>query len=148
MKKSVILVFVLMLTLYIFTACEEYDGGGDVTVSPTAQTPLCTHEFETAEATGKPQIGYCGNTQVTVTIDGRDYLCYGSDAIYLMDTLKHLEYTNEICRCITEFTVTTEDGKKYGINLTEGFARCDDGQADLTEEQAKRIGEIVDGVSG
>lgn len=46
--------------------------------------------------------------------------------------------------CLTEFSVVTEDGTRYGVNLSEAFARCDDGQAALTEEQIERIRQILD----
>ena len=41
----------------------------------------------------------------------------------------------------TEFD--TEFGIGYGINLAEGYARCDKGQADLTKEQIETIREII-----
>ena len=31
----------------------------------------------------------------------------------------------------------------YGVNLSQGYARCSDGQADLTEEQVELIWEIL-----
>ena len=38
----------------------------------------------------------------------------------------------------------TEVGTEYEINLTEYFARCDAGQAALTQKQADAIREIVE----
>ena len=49
----------------------------------------------------------------------------------------------KVCRCLPEFTVTTELGGPYGVNLSQGYARCSDGQADLTEEQVELIWEIL-----
>ena len=38
----------------------------------------------------------------------------------------------------------TELGMGCGVNLTEGYVRRGDGQADLTEEQVKQIREILE----
>ena len=89
--------------------------------------------------------GYCGNTSATVTLDGSAYMLSGSDAITLTDILEHLYYnSNDICSCSAEFTVETEIGTEYEVNLTEYFARCDAGQAALTQKQTDAIREIID----
>ena len=59
--------------------------------------------------------------------------------------LENLDYTSDdICSCSTEFTVETEIGTEYEINLTEYFARCDTWQAALTQKQADTIREIIE----
>lgn len=88
--------------------------------------------------------GYCGNTSATVTLDGSVYTLSGSDAVTLTAILENLDYTSDdICSCSTEFTVETEVGTEYEVNLTEYFARCNAGQAALTQKQADAIREIV-----
>ena len=73
------------------------------------------------------------------------YTLSGSDAITLTAILENLDYTSDnICSCSTEFTVETEVGTEYEINLTEYFARCDTWQAALTQKQADAIREIVE----
>ena len=96
------------------------------------------------ESANGTEDGYCGNTSVTVTLDGSAYTLSGSDAITLTAILENLDYTSDnICSCSTEFTVETEVGTEYEINLTEYFARCDTWQAALTQKQADAIREIV-----
>lgn len=92
-----------------------------------------------------PVSGYCGNTVTTVYLDGEENAFWGTDSVTLTDILINLSYDPEkVCRCAPEFTVDTEFGEGYGVNLTEGYARCADGQADLTREQLETIREIMD----
>lgn len=96
------------------------------------------------ESANGTENGYCGNTSVTVTLDGSAYTLSGSDAVTLTAILENLDYTSDdICSCSTEFTVETEIGTEYEVNLTEYFARCDTWQAALTQKQADAIREIV-----
>nr|WP_326184309.1 hypothetical protein [uncultured Oscillibacter sp.] len=92
-----------------------------------------------------PVSGWCGNTSATVYADGQEYTLWGNDAIALTDVLINLSYDpDQVCRCMTEFTVDTEFGTGYGVNLTESFARCDAGQASLTADQTETIRDILD----
>ena len=92
------------------------------------------------ETVDDPVSGYCGNTVTTVTVDGETYSFWGSDSVDLTAILENLAYDpGRVCRCMAEFTVDTEFGTGYGVSLTENFARCEAGQADLTAEQAETI---------
>lgn len=92
------------------------------------------------ETVDDPVSGYCGNTITKVTVDGEEYAFWGGDSVNLTDILENLAYDpDRVCRCMTEFTVDTEFGTTYGVNLTESFARCEAGQADLTAEQVEAI---------
>ena len=103
-----------------------------------------THAPAEDEALKDAASGYCGNTSATVYLDGEARVISGSDAIALTDILENLDYHPEkVCRCMTEYTVETEMGIGYEINLTESFVRCELGQADLTREQAQTIREIL-----
>ena len=63
----------------------------------------------------------------------------------LPDILINLAYDpKQVCRCLPEFTVNTELGSGYGVNLSESYARCEGGQAALTVEQVTAIREILD----
>ena len=96
------------------------------------------------EATGGTEDGYCGNTSATVTLDGSAHTISGSDAVTLTAILENLDYDPQsVCNCLVEFTVETEVGTEYEVNLTDYFARCDAGQAALTRKQADAIREIV-----
>ena len=97
------------------------------------------------ESANGTESGSCGNTSVTVTLDGSAHTISGSDAVTLTAILENLDYTSDdICSCSAEFTVETEVGTEYEINLTEYFARCDTWQAALTQKQADAIREIVE----
>ena len=97
------------------------------------------------ESANDMEDGYCGNTSATVTLDGSVYTIPGSDAVTLTAILENLDYDPQsICNCLAEFTVETEVGTEYEVNLTECYARCDAGQAALTRKQANAIREIIE----
>lgn len=100
---------------------------------------------EDARLTEKPATGYCGNTVTEVTLDGEVYSFWGGDSVALTDIVINLAYDPEaVCRCLPEFTVDTEFGAGYGVNLTESYVRCEAGQALLTAEQAEAIRGIME----
>ena len=97
------------------------------------------------ETVDDPVTGYCGNTITTIILEDKEYTFMGSDSVNLTDILINLKYDPmKICRCIPEFTVKTEFGEPYGVNLTLGYARCEEGQANLTVEQINLIQKILD----
>ena len=110
-------------------------GGGDHNHQPAA----------TAQTVDDPFVGYCGNTQTTLYIGDKEYTFMYGNSVTLTDILLNLNYDPmRICHCRPEYTVDTEFGKGYGINLTAGYARCEKGQADLTQEQIDTIAEIIE----
>ena len=122
-------------------AAPNFDAIEEAAPADGGHTHAPAGEPESANDT---EDGYCGNTSATVTLDGSAYTLSGSDAITLTAILENLDYTSDnICSCSTEFTVETEVGTEYEINLTEYFARCDTWQAALTQKQADAIREIV-----
>lgn len=94
--------------------------------------------------------GYCGNTITTVSRETRmgdepwEASFWGDDSVVLTDLMRYLDYSGDVCRCLPEYNVDTEFGTGYGVNLTEGYARHDGGQTDLTEEQVKKIRDILE----
>ena len=97
------------------------------------------------ETVDAPVTGYCGNTMTTIILESNEYTFMGSDSVNLTDILINLKYDPmKVCRCIPEFTVKTEFGEPYGVNLTQGYARCKEGQANLTVEQIQLIQKILD----
>ena len=96
--------------------------------------------------------GYCGNTITTITYkyfgkgDDKSWTksFMGGNSVALTDLLRHLDYKEGICRCLPEYTVDTEFGTGYGINLTEGYARYNGCQVSLTAEQIKEITAIME----
>ena len=102
--------------------------------------------IDPAELCAYPTVGYCGNIVTTVKLDGKEYSFMYEDSVALTDILTNqLAYDpNLICRCIAPITAETELGGPYSINLEEGFARCDQGQAALTEAQVQTIQQILE----
>ena len=99
---------------------------------------------ENPQTVDDPVTGYCGNTMTTIILDGDEYTFMGSDSVNLTDILINLKYDPmRVCRCAPEFTVNTEFGDPYGVNLKQGYARCEKGQADLTPDQVALIQQIL-----
>ena len=98
-----------------------------------------------AQTVDDPVSGYCGNTQTTIYFDNdKSYTFMSGNSVTMTDILVNLKYDkNKLCKCLPEYKVDTEFGIGYGINLTEGYARCDKGQADLTREQIDKLKEII-----
>lgn len=96
-------------------------------------------------------VGYCGNTITTVSYtpfgqkeeEAWETSFWGDKSVALTDLLLHLDYSEGICRCKPEYTVDTEFGKSYGLNLTDGYARYEDTQVSLTAEQLELVREIM-----
>lgn len=111
----------------------------------TEETADHTHALASEPLTVEDPIsGYCGNTVTTIYKDGKEYSFMYEDSVTLTDILINLAYDpGKVCRCAAEYTVDTEFGDGYELNLTEGFARCEAGQAELTAEQVEAIQEII-----
>lgn len=108
-----------------------------------------SHRFAEAGDPGEDvPSGYCGNMLTTVYLDEMNFTLAGSYSVTITDILINLNYDpNEVCRCLAEFTVDTEMLPGIEVNLTEGFARCEKGQAALTESQTEAIREIIDSLA-
>lgn len=140
-------------TNWVFT-CELLEKGALSDIPEEALTTMeeagfdfgrHTHQpADQSQTVDDPVSGYCGNTVTKVTVDGEEYSFWGGDSVALTDILENLAYDPaQVCRCMTEFTVDTEFGSGYGMNLTESFARCESGQATLTAEQTETIRGII-----
>ena len=135
---------------YIYEVCASWTGE-NLAASGTAHYSFYVvrddhgHEAaEKAQTVEDPYSGYCGNTMTTISMDGKEYTFEGSDSVYLTDLLLNLAYDPEkLCDCMSEFTVKTEFGGPYGVNLSQGYARYDGAQADLTKEQIEVIRNIL-----
>lgn len=127
---------------------------GDGTYKP-ADEVLCIESLPDTEHTHNPSnesqtvddpvSGYCGNTQTTIYFDNdKSYTFMSGNSVAMTDILVNLKYDkNKLCKCLPEYTVDTEFGTGYGINLTSGYVRCDKGQADLTLEEIDKLKEII-----
>ena len=104
-----------------------------------------SHRFAESEEGGRSTGAYCGNMEVTIEIAGQRHVISGSDAVKVTDILVNLSYDpDQVCRCMTDITVDTETLAGIQLNTAEGFARCEKGQAALTEEQARILQGIID----
>lgn len=155
-RNTVSGIFLLMLiAAVIFTGC----GTGGVKNSSADSSNTAGNQEEVSaemnhghEPASSAQMisddepgGYCGNTITKIRVPGGEtYSFWGSDSVNLTDMLLHLDYSGDVCRCMPEYTVDTEFGSDYGINLTGFYARHDGRQAKLTEQQVKEIREIID----
>lgn len=115
---------------------------------------LCGHElYDGDNVLPHDSIGYCGNIVTTVKYDpiGKADECWeksfwGSHSVALTDMLRWLDYSDDICRCKPEYTVTTEGGDVYGVNLAEGYVRYGKGQVQLTESQMTELKATIEAV--
>lgn len=106
-----------------------------------------SHRFAESAEDKKSTAAYCGNMLTTVYLDEVNFTLAGSDSVRITDILIHLDYDPEaVCRCMAEFTVDTETLTGIQVNLIQAFARCEKGQAALTEEQAETIRSIINGL--
>ena len=79
----------------------------------------------------------------SILVRGSRYSISEQDAAALRKILSKLNYNpHKVCRCLPQYTVVLA-GTEYGIHLDEAYARCDDGQASLTEEQLQQIQNIL-----
>lgn len=116
---------------------------------PLAEEPDHAHAPLTGDNTVEhDQALYCGNTVTTVSREtgpeGEPASFWGDDSVALTDLLLYLDYSGPVCKCLPEYTVDTEFGTGYGVNLTEHYVRHDGGQVSLTAEQAEEIRAILD----
>lgn len=104
-----------------------------------------SHQLATQpEIVEHPTPGYCGNTFTTIRYLGEEYGFMGGNSVELTDLLRHLDYNPyKVCKCLPELSVETEFGT-YGVHLSEGYARCENGQAALTREQVQTIRNILE----
>lgn len=152
-----------LVLLAALTACGPALGGGGET--PASGAPAleetapeaapaeepCVHQPSQGDSvTEHEAAGCCGSTVTTVSRNtwagGEPWEAsfWGDDSVVLTDLLRYLDYSGDVCRCLPEYNVDTEFGTGYGVSLTQGYARYDGGQTDLTEEQVKEIREILE----
>jgi len=120
---------------------NETEKNEDATVSMNAHNHA---HAETEELAQETVSGYCGNTVTVIYIDGNAVSFSGSDSVVLTDLLINLNYDpDKWCNCEAEFTVDTEFLTGIEVNLENCYARCERGQANLTEEQIQTIQDIL-----
>ena len=80
-----------------------------------------------------------GSKSAVIHVQGKDYSIPREDAKIIWDILKKLDYHPcRVCRCLPKCELEIKS-KCYGLHFGEGYARCDEGQARLTQEQLHAI---------
>lgn len=66
-----------------------------------------------------------------------------ADYEILKEMLLNLDYApHRVCRCLPQYKLETDFGE-FGIHLSQGYARCEEGQAKLTAEQLQTLRQIL-----
>lgn len=90
--------------------------------------------------------GVCGNLSISIYRPGlkeqSKVEIYGNDAIVLTNFLNYIEYNEESCRCMPEYTIETMFGT-YGLNLSCPCVRFGDYQRGLTGMQVSDLKKII-----
>ena len=78
-----------------------------------------------------------------ILVRGEEYSISDEDAQIIWNILKKLDYNpHRVCRCLPKCQFEMKS-KCYGLHFGEGYARCDKGQARLSQEQLQVIREIL-----
>lgn len=103
-------------------------------------------------ASGKSATGAMDTTSLpalTVSRDGIAYPLNPEAQETIWNLLNSLAYDPEaICNCIAPITIEVDSESQYEVNLEEGFVRCAQGQASLTQEQLNTLTQILTDLSG
>ena len=105
------------------------------------------HEPETGDNTGpSDSIGYTDDFAIEIIRSGSGSevktTVSGQEAIDTAMLLGKLKYDSDVCKCIPEYTVTTDSGVVYGVDLDSSYARCGVCQVQLTSAQVDMLREI------
>lgn len=159
--KRILAMALAIILLFAFAACKDKvageESGNEERIERTGEdngvihgpgtvgigVNLCSHKlYEGDNVVVHEPVGYCGNTMTTVrytpmgkTGEPWEKTFAGSESVGLTDFVRWLHYSDGICRCLPEYTVVTEFGDEYGVNLTDGYVRHGDKQVSLTEDQ-------------
>ena len=119
--------------------------------APEAAAPeeAMRDEQSLAEPAIDPDTIFGPTVEVSIQLDGQTYLLETKEGMDLLSLLKDQAYdVSQLCKCDIEFTVVTEFGVKYHVNLQEGFVRCEQGQAFLSNEDMQNIQAILEELPG
>ena len=114
--------------------------------APAAEAPMLEEDLSAEYATADEPAEdiYVPYPQVTVHLDGNDYVLETKEGGALLELLKNQVYEeSQRCKCDIDFTVVTEFGMEYQINLQEGFARTKQGQAFLSSADVQKIEAVL-----
>lgn len=103
------------------------------------------HSFAKTEQIAKDANlgGWCGNTQSTIFLNGKEYTFMYGDSVALNMIYTNHSFKDKPCKCEDGILIRTEFGD-YTVNTEKHFARSDKGQGQLTKEQTENIIEIIE----
>lgn len=142
MKKLTALILILLLLSSCTPQNNETVSHGEDASRETVQH---THTTTNSDNTVPNKIhATCGNVVSTIHFDKDTFYSFMyTESLTLHEMLTNLNYdSNKLCKCISEYQIEV-DTKNYEINLTQSYARSDDGQVELTEEQVKTLKEVI-----
>lgn len=114
---------------------EDYQYPEDHTHSLSAY-PILREDVNYIQSVGD---SFYPNSMVK---DSVVYLFTASQYTSLYNILNNAYYDeNEVCDCPAEFTVLSD---RYEVNLTHGFARCNEGQVKLTPHQINAMKSVFE----
>ena len=98
------------------------------------------------ESAVEPGDGSGGNITVTLSVlQGGKFTLNGEASAQAVQLLESLNYDPmKLCDCVAPYRVHTESGTVYEIHPAEKYARCQKGQADLSEEQVEILTQLID----
>ncbi len=108
----------------VISICNDHETNNEVQY---------THEFENV---------YCGNTVTKIIKGDWEVEFVGDYSVLVTDILRTLNYADPTCRCMSEYKIITEFGT-FEVNLTQSFARCENGQAPLNSYEKNAILEAI-----
>ena len=142
MKRIIALVLMLTLLASCTPQNNEASSYGE-TVS--SDNNMHVHTLETTDNTVSDKIhATCGNVRSIIHFDKDTFYCFMyEESITLHNMLTNLKYNSDyLCKCLSEYQIEI-DTKNYEVNLSEGYARSDEGQVQLTAEQVQTLREII-----
>lgn len=84
-----------------------------------------------------------GRKNASLLVHGEEYTLSDEDSEIIWNILRKLDYNpHRVCRCLPKCQFEIKS-KSYGLHFGEGYARCDKGQARLSQEQLQTIREIL-----
>ena len=147
MRKRMLLP-ILFLCALLLCACGAQTLVQESAPPDASGTPAADHAHTQTDADNilpHEEGGYCGNTVTAVQAADWEASFWGDDSVALTDLLRWLDYSEDVCRCPSEYTVTTEFSETpYEVNLTEGFVRHEGKQVTLTDEQIESVRAILE----
>ncbi len=135
----------------LIKGCDKYSAFMKSEKEVTLNGESVSSQVNTMESSS--QYYYCGNTITKIKSiaggisSGSNYVTidaefWGDDSVWITDTLRKLDYSGQMCKCMAEYSVETEFGN-YSVNLSQKYARNEKGQSDLDTKTVEKLKTII-----